>query len=328
MHDKIRWGILGTGNIANIFAADLKQMQDAELIAVGSRDTDNAKSFAEKFSIPNRYASYTDLAKDPNVDVVYVATPHALHKENCLLCLENNKSVLCEKSFTLNANEAKELIDLARKKKLFLMEGMWSRFLPIMQKLYHYIEDGLIGEIQSINADLGFNLPFDPNNRIYNPKLGGGALLDVGIYPISLAFWLMGPPHSIDTMAHLGQTGVDEQACILFGYQGGPIAKLFATIKSETPSEAIILGNKGRIRIHHPMFRPGGITISIIGQKDEYVEIPYEGNGFIHEAEEVMECIRNRKTESSIMPLNETLLIMETMDQIRSKWGLKYPQEN
>lgn len=221
---RTRWGIIGTGNIASQFARGLALLDDAELVAVGSRTAESAHEFGERFGARTRHASYADLASDPDVDAVYIATPHPLHLENTLLGLEAGKAVLCERPFAINAHQAEVMIATARKRGVFLMEAMWTRFLPHMVRLREIVASGAIGELRMLQADFGFRTSFNPQGRLFDPALGGGALLDVGIYPISLASMLLGTPTRVTSMAHLGATGVDEQSAIILGYGGGQLA--------------------------------------------------------------------------------------------------------
>ena len=327
MVDSIRWGILGTGRIANQFAQGLAELSDAELVAVGSRTFQSAQFFAAQYGAPRPHASYQALVRDAEVDVIYVATPNPQHKEHSLLCLEAGKPVLCEKPFALNAREAEDVIRVAREKKLFLMEAMWSRFFPLMAKVRALLADGAIGDLQMLVADLCIRFDFDPLDRRYALELGGGALLDLGVYPISFASMIMGPPSGITSMAHLGETGVDEQAGIVFRYDQGQMSALHTSIRVDSPVEATLLGTKGQIRLHPWWIRPNKLTLSLTGQETTTIEMPYEGNGYQFEAAEVMDCLRANKLESDLMPLDETHLIMQTMDAIRAQWGLKYPVE-
>jgi dihydrodiol dehydrogenase / D-xylose 1-dehydrogenase (NADP) len=329
MEGKIHWGILGTGYIAHQFAEGLKALPDAQLGAVGSRNADRAAGFAARHDIPRSYASYEELAEDPEIDVIYVGTPHPFHKENTLLCLSREKAVLCEKPLTMNAAEAETVVRAARERKLFLMEAMWSRFLPALRKAMQMIETGVIGKVQIVASDFGFAAPFDPKGRLYNPDLGGGSLLDVGIYPVSLASMILGPPERITSMAQFGPTEVDEQSAMIFGYSSGALAVGYATIRCGTHTEATIAGSGGTIRLHAQvgLFRPYRLTLSLSGQEDQVLDMPYEGNGYNYEAAEVMRCLRNARIESEIMPLQESIEILRTMDKIRAQWGLKYPRE-
>ena len=328
MGDKIGWGIMGTGKIAKAFATGLSILPDAVLVGVGARTAETADRFGEQFGVPHRYPSYEGLVNDPDVDVVYVATPHAFHKENMLLGLEANKAILCEKPFTINAKEAEAVIRVAREKKLFLMEAMWTRYIPLVVRLRQLLADGVIGNLQMLEVGLAFVAPRDASLYFFAPHLGGGILLDGGVYAVSIASMLFGgPPARIASMAHLGKTGVDEQSAVIFGYDQGQLAVLYMSFRTSIPPAARIMGSEGRITIHPPVFSPSQLTISRNGEADETIDMPFEGNGLNYEAAEVMRCLRAGQLESGIMPLNETLEIMQTLDQIRSQWGLEYPME-
>jgi len=261
------------------------------------------------------------------VDVIYVATPHIFHKENCRLCLNAGKSVLCEKAFAINAKEATEMIRLAHERRLFLMEAMWTRFLPILAKLRELLAARVIGEVQTLIADLGFRADFNPRSRLFAPELGGGALLDVGVYPISLASMIFGKPVQITGAAQTGATGVDEHSAMILRYPTGQLALLHATLRTNPEGGGVILGTNGRIKIHPPLYQPSGLTVSVKDQADRVIPAEIQGNGYQFEANEVMQCLREGRSESSLMPLHETLTIMETMDELRSQWGLRYPTE-
>jgi len=327
MTNRIRWGILGTGKIAHQFAAALRRLPEAELLAVGSRSAEAAGRFADEFEIARRYPSYTELVRDPEVEVIYVATPHSCHAENTQLALKAGKAVLCEKPFTINAAEAREVIGLARERKLFLMEAMWTRFFPLMAKLRELLDAGAIGEVRQLTADFGFRAEYQDEPRLFGPELGGGALLDVGVYPVSLASMLFGPSGKVVSTANLGPTGVDDEAAMILTHDRGEMAILHTAIRLETAQEAIITGTQGRIRIHSPWWRPTVMTLSREGKSDERLDFPLEGNGYEYEAREVMSCIRGGKLESALMPLDESVSIMRTLDTIRAQWGLKYPME-
>ena len=327
MSEKIRWGILGTGNIARKFAIGLQALDDAALLAVGSRSAESADRFADQFGAPRRHASYAALAADPEVDAIYVATPHSLHKENSLLCLEAGKPVLVEKPFTINAQEARELIDTARSRGVFLMEAMWTRYIPLMVELRRLLAEGAIGEVRMVAADFGYRTRYDPASRAFDPALGGGGLLDVGVYPISLASMIFGNATRIASLAHLGETGVDEQSAFILGYGQGQLAVLYTAVRTTTPQEAEIMGTEGSIRIHAPWWVPKAMTLARPGREPERMEVPFIGNGYNYEAAEVHRCLRAGLLESEVMPLDESLAIMETMDRIRDQWGLRYPME-
>ncbi len=327
MQEKIRWGILGTGNIAHKFATGLSVVDDAELVAIGSRTQESADKFGDEFGAPRRHASYEALANDPEVDAIYVSTPHPFHKENSILCLNGGKAVLCEKPFTINTQEAEAVIAVARAKQLFLMEAMWTRYTPTMVKIRELIGQGAIGEVRMINADFGFCAGFNPKSRAFAPELGGGGLLDVGVYPISLASMLLGEPTEIVSTATLGETGVDEQSVVLLKYAGGQIAITSSAVRTNTPWEAFIMGTEGMIHIPRAWWVPHGFTLKGNGRDDQYFDLPLTGNGYNYEAIEVGRCLRAGELESSVMPLAETLSIMRTMDAARAQWGLVYPTE-
>ena len=327
MNATIRWGILGTGKIARQFAAGLQHLSDAKLTAVGSRTAESATAFGKQFTVPHCHASYEALVREPDVDAIYVATPHSCHRENTLLALAAGKAVLCEKPFTINAREAEEVIAFARTKKLFLMEAMWTRCFPLMAQLRELLAAKALGEVRMLTADFGFRAEYHEEERLFNPAVGGGALLDVGVYPVSLAAMIFGPPTRIVSQARLGQTGVDEEAAILLTHAQGQLAALSTAIRLETAQEAIIMGTTERVRIHSPWWRPAAITIFRADRPDETMEFPFPGDGYQFEAAEVMRCLRAGKLESRVMPLDETLSIMRTLDAIRAQWGLRYPMD-
>lgn len=327
MQQVFRWGILGTGNIAHQFARGLQSVPDGRLVAVGSRSQATADKFGEEFGVERRHPTYEALAADPDVDAIYISTPHSLHRENTLLCLESGKAVLCEKPFAINAREAAEMIRVARERRVFLMEAMWTRFMPALVRTREIIAAGTIGEVRMVAADFGFRARFNPESRLFDPSLGGGALLDVGIYPVSLASMLFGTPDRIAGLAELGETGVDEQGVMILGYKGGPLAVLYTAITTTTPHDAVIMGTQGSIRINAPWWYPKALTLTLSGKEPEILDLPYEGNGYNYEAVEVMSCVRAGKLESEIVPLDETLSIMETLDRIRAQWGLRYPMD-
>ncbi len=365
MSKTIRWGILGTGYIAGEFAQGLKLVPDAQLVAVGSRQIDTAKQFANRFQVPIADGSYEDLV-NRDLDVIYVATPAGRHQEDCLLCLNANKAVVCEKPFTVNAKQAREVIDLARSKQLFCMEAMWMRFMPLIQEVKTMINRGEIGDICMLTADFSVPTAFDPQSRHYDPSLGGGVLLDRGIYALSLAFYLLGHPEQIVSQAAISATQVDDQAAMILKYAQGQLAILSASFRTYSPNEAVIMGTQGRIHIHEPFYRPHKLTTvskfpmatvsntsSPAGLKQKLTQAikqnslvrrlyyqfetllkpaqtvlqPPAGNGYSYEAAEVVRCLQRGEQESKIMPLDETLKIIEAMDAIRQSWNVKYPQD-
>lgn len=328
MAASIRWGILGTGNIAHKFAEGLKSCESAELAAVGSRAQDTADRFGDEFNVPRRHASYEALAADPNVDVIYVSTPHPMHRPNTILCLENGKSVLCEKPFTVNAREAREVVDVARRSGKFLMEAMWTRYLPIIRQAHAWVNEGAIGEVRMVEASFGFRGGTDETSRLMAPELAGGGLLDVGVYPISLASFICGgAPEDIVSMAQLSSTGVDEQAAMVLKYKGGALAVLSCAIRTNTLHTAVIMGTEGMIVIDAQFWCGTTATLDRAGEKPLRKELPLKGNGYNYQADEVAACIRAGKVESDHMTWAESISIMETMDRIRAQWGVKYPME-
>ena len=327
MSENIRWGILGPGGIAYKFADALKAISDAEIIAIGSRDLQRANTFADTFDVPHRHGSYVELANNPEVDVIYIATPHPFHKACAMLCLEAGKAVLCEKPITVDAEQAEELIACAREHKQFLMEAMWTRFIPVMVKVREWLADGVIGEPRMLTADFGNRVVLTPENRkgrLFALELAGGAMLDIGVYTVSLASMVFGAPTKITSLAHIGETGVDEQAAVLLRYDAGQIASLSCAITTRTSQDARIFGTKGSI--HIPDFpRATSATLEVSEKEPVQIEMPFIGNGFEYQILEVMRCLRAGKLESDVMPLDESLSIVKTMDVARAQWGLEYP---
>ena len=321
------WGILGTGNIAHKFTEALITLDNARVIAVGSRSIDTARNFAQSFGIPKVYGSYDELAADPEIDIIYIATPHQLHHENMKLCIMNGKAVLCEKPFTVNAKDAKEIQQLALQENVFVMEAFKTKFLPIIKKVKELIDNNEIGEIKMLKADFGFAGGFNENSRLLNPKLAGGSLLDVGIYPITLATMIFGNnPKTLHSIPHIGKTGVDEQAVIIMGFDEGKLAQVSCAVTTDIKNQAHIIGTKGFIRI--PDFSAATVAeVCVNGMTEQYIKLPHSCNGFEYEAIEVMECMSNGKTQSDIIPLSDTIVILEIMDRLRKEWGLKYPFE-
>ena len=326
MSGKTRWGILGTGSIARKFAEGLKSVKTAELVAVGSRQQGTADKFADEFGAKWRHAGYAALAADEGVDAVYVATPHAMHREDALLCLEAGRAVLCEKPFAINAAQAGEMVSAARRKKVFLMEAMWTRFLPAMVRLRDLLAAGTIGEVRMVAADFGFRAGFNAKGRLFDPALGGGALLDVGVYTVSLASMILGgEPTEVVALGEVGSTGVDEQAAFVLKYGGGPLAVLSTAVRTTTPMEATVIGTEGYVRVPSMWWQASRLVVHTKG--DEVIDLPFAGNGYNYEAEEVGRCLREGKLESEVMPLEETLGVMRTLDRIRAAVGVRYPME-
>jgi predicted dehydrogenase len=357
MPDPIRWGILGAGAIARQFARGLQALPDARLVAVASRTPARLEELSRQFAVERSYGDYSALVADPAVDIVYIATTNQLHREQSLLCLEAGKPVLCEKPFTITAAETREVIEAARRRRLFCMEAMWTRCLPLMRALPGLLETGTIGQIRILHADFGSRPPFAAENRFFNPSLGGGAMLDLGIYLLSFASFLFGAPRDVVSRASIGQTGVDEQASAILSYDGGRLATVSCSMLTPLPNEALIVGSRGQIRVHAPMYRARELSLSVYPERGARERqppggaagtrpgwqragaallaritkpvrpgragstlYPFDGNGYHYEAAEAMRCLRAGELESPIMPLDETLEIMETMDAVRGQW--------
>lgn len=325
---KIRWGIIGTGNIANSFAEGLASAENAEITAVASRTLAAADSFGDKYGIAGRCIGAAQLAGRSDVDAVYVATPHPMHKQDTLDCIAGGKAVLCEKPFSMNAAEASAMIKAARKKKVFLMEAMWTNFFPAMQRVREIIASGSIGEVRLVQSNFCFRAGFNPESRLFSPALGGGALLDVGIYNVSLARMVFGKkPSRISSMAELGSTGVDEQSAVIMGYDGGAMAVLTCAVRTGTGHEAAIYGTEGHIKIPHMFWRPQRIILAAGAEPEREISFELKGNGYNYEADHVGTCLRKGLLESSVVPLAVTLENMQTLDLCRRQWKLVYPME-
>ena len=328
MTDTINWGIIGCGGIAHKFANCIKHVATAELAAVASATPGKAAKFASQFGVDSAYGDYSQLVGRDDIQAVYVATTHNFHYENVKLALEHGKAVLCEKPITVAAWEAQELVALARKQKLFLMEAMWTRFLPAICQVRDWLADGEIGELRQIRADFGFDAPFDPEGRMYNKALAGGALLDAGIYPVSLASMIAGSPVAVEAIADIGSTGVDEQSFYLLRYESGAIASLSASVRAPVDVVAEIIGSEAKITV--PRFLAASSATLHRYKRGETIQRSFpvpDGRGFEYEIQEVVDCLNQGKLESDVMPLDETLSIMQTMDAIRGKIGLVYDND-
>lgn len=323
MTKKIKWGIIGLGKIANKFAEDLMLSSNAILYGVASRDINKAKDFATTFNAIKYYGSYQELANDSEIDIIYIATPHVYHFENTMMCLRNNKAVLCEKPMGMNASEVECMIAETKARNLFLMEGLWTRFIPATERLIKLLEKKTIGEIQSVRADFGFKGDLNYKSRVYDKKLGGGSLLDVGIYPIYLSLLVLGKPAVIEAEASFMKTKVDGSCAMVFKYEKGTKASLASSIENDTPTEAYILGTKGVLKLHKRFHHSEKITITQNGET-EIIEMKYLGNGYLHEIEEVNNCLSKNQTESSKLPLATSLALISVIDRVRTKIGLVY----
>ncbi|MBG0566826.1 Gfo/Idh/MocA family protein [Actinoplanes aureus] len=320
----VRWGILGPGGIASTFAADLPLVPGAELAAVGSRSLASAQAFAERHGFARAHGSYAELAADDGVDVVYVATPHAFHLEGATLCVEAGKAVLVEKPITLDLPSAAQLVQAARTRGVFLMEAMWMRLNPAIRKIAELVEEGAIGSISAIHADFGLQGPFATSHRLRDPALGGGALLDLGVYPIHLTHLILGAPAIAHAWAHLTPEGVDENTGVLLGYSSGAVAALTCSINGASRNTASITGTDGRIDLPEGFMVPRSFVLHRPGKAPETFELPFEGNGYQFEAAEVQRCLLADELESPLMSHDTTLEVMNLLDTLRDQIGVVY----
>jgi predicted dehydrogenase len=323
----VRWGIIGTGGIAHVFVSDL-MAAGFTVTAVGSRRADKARDFAQQYGIPHAHGSYAELVADPEVDAIYVATPHPMHVTDATLALSAGKHVLVEKPFTLNAADAASIVDLAAAQGLVVLEAMWTRFLPHMVRLRELIADGVIGEVRTVIADHNQSLPTDPQHRLQNPDLGGGALLDLGIYPVSFAWDMLGEPSSVMAISSPTPTGVDRQTAILLGYENGQQAVLHTALDTAGPNTAVVIGSKGWVAIDSVFYTPTTFTVfATDGSVIERFDGRGDGSGKQFEAWELERRVTEGVSADTVLPPSETVSIMRTLDEVRSQIGLVYPSE-
>ena len=328
MTELIRWGILATGSIAHLFTNDLVQ-NGHTVQAVGSRSQASADAFAAEFTIPTAHASYAELVNDPNVDVIYVSTPHPFHAEHATLALNAGKHVLIEKPIALNAREARQIVDLAASKNLLVLEAMWTRFLPHMARIREILDAGTLGEVRSVLADHTQDLPDDSAHRLNALALGGGALLDLGVYPVNFAHAVFGEPETVLASASFKATGADAQVATIFRYAGGQIATTFSASDTLGPTEASIIGTEGRIDIDAVWYSPTGFRVldNVGIVLETFVPVEITGRGMHFEAVEAETLIRAGRISSDIMPAEESVAVMTTLDAVRDQIGLRYPGE-
>jgi predicted dehydrogenase len=328
MSQPIRWGILATGGIANSFAEDLALLPDAQIAAVGSRTKEAAGAFAARHRIPRAYGSWSALADDPEIDVIYVATPHSHHHAAASACLRAGKAVLCEKAFTLDTATAEDLFAQARTAGVFIMEAMWMRINPVIRRIGELVGSGAIGEVTHVGADFGLNGPIPPGHRLRAPELGGGAVLDLGVYTVTFAQLFLGVPDHVSAFASLTPEGTDENTAIILGYDSGAVATLQCGFVGATAQQAVITGTEGRIEVDRHFYKPAGFTlVTADGTRHgevTRVELPIRGNGLGYQAEEVMRCLRAGELESPLIPHSATLEVMRTMDAVRAQIGVSY----
>jgi predicted dehydrogenase len=324
--EQIRWGIVGPGRIAEKLVEDLAFVDGARATAVASRDLARAQDFARRHELDRAYGSYAELLADPDVDVVYVATPHAQHAAVARAAIHAGKALLVEKSFTATSAGAAEVVDLARATGTFVMEAMWTRFQPAVVAMCELVRDGAIGEVRSVQADLGVRRDFDPSDRLFSLELGGGALLDLGVYVVSFAQLLLGTPDSVQAVGSLFATGVDAEASLLLGYEDGRSASLVTSLRNALPGQARVFGTDGWIdvlpRFHHPQT----IVLHRAGAEPEQITRPQLGGGYSHELIEVVECLRAARTESTVMPLADTLAVQDVLQQAADQIGVRHAE--
>ena len=318
----IRWGIIGLGKIANKFATDLASIEHVELVAVASRNIQNANNFAEKYNAKKAYSSYEELAKDTNVDAVYIATPHSFHKEHAILCLQNKKAVLCEKPFAMNLSEVTEMIQVAKENNVLLMEALWSFFLPHFTYVLDIVKSEKFGKLKSLEADFGFHTPYNTNNRLFKKELGGGSLLDIGIYPIFAALATLGEPDAIDASATFFENGADASCEMVFQYENAK-AILKSTLLKETPSVAILKFDKAIVKLNSQFHQSSSITI-IQNNTEEIINFDFKTIGYNYETEHFNNLLRAGEKESNIMTFEFSKNLINTLDKVREIIGLTY----
>jgi predicted dehydrogenase len=337
--ERIRWGIAGTGMIARDFARDLALVEDAELVAVGSRAAASAEAFGTEFGVPRRHASYPALAADPDVDVVYVASPHTGHLAHTLLFLGAGKHVLCEKPLAVNAAQGRAMAAAASRAGRFLMEAVWSRFTPGYRALRSVLDGGEIGDVLLVEAEFGFRADFDPAHRLFNPDLAGGSVLDIGIYPVQFAHLLLGAPDAVAASGILGPTGVDEHVVAILRYAGGALAVATSSLRADLPGAARIVGTLGSVELPGSMWAPETVVVRppaaphrIGGTQGEpaparTIDTPLDGVGLHYQVRHVHDRLRAGHLDSDVMPLAESVRIAETLDAIRAAVGVRYPED-
>jgi len=325
MEKKYKWGILAPGKMSAKFTRGLKLLDNAELFAVGSRDEERAKKFAGEFGFKKYYGSYEELAADKDVDVIYIASPHSHHYEHVMLCLRHKKAVICEKAFAMNSREAEEMVNEAKKQKVFLMEALWPPFQPMYIKTKEVIDSGIAGRIIHLNARFGFQAPYDPSDRKFNLDLGGGSLLDIGIYAVIDALWFIGVPDEITAVASFAGTGSEDSISIIFRYKDGRMANLYSSFRTAAGIGCDLLCEKGNVIFSRSRDMSQCLTVALNGEeKREYSLLP-DGMGYQFEASEVMKCLENGKYESKIVPLSFSINLMKTLDRIREAAGIAFP---
>lgn len=322
----VRWGVVGPGRIASGVAKDFPHVPGAELVAVASRSADRAKAFAAEFGASRVHDSYQGIVDDPEVDVLYVATPHPQHRAVTLAALRAGKAVLVEKAFTVTPAATREIVDVARAAGVFAMEAMWTRFQPAVVRLRELVADGAIGDVRAVQGELGVDAPTDPDDRFYNPAIGGGALFDLSVYPISFAQMVLGTPDTVTAHGLLDARGVDVEEAVQLGWADGRTASLFTSLRCATPGQMRVFGTAGWIDVPPRFHHPDAIVLHRAGAEPEEIRTGHAGGGYAHELIEVTECIAAGRTESAVMPLADTVAVQDVMGQVADQLGM-VPQE-
>lgn len=321
------WGILAPGKMSAKFTSGLKLLKNAGLYAVGSRDATRAERFAKDHGFRKSYGSYEALAEDPDVDIVYIASPHSFHYEHAMLCLKNKKAVICEKAFALNSRQVREMVAEARKQNVFLMEALWPPFQPFYKKAVEIVASGVAGKIIHLTGYFSFNPPYDPNDRKFNTALGGGSLLDIGIYPVIDALTFMGIPDDIKATASFGPSGSEDSISIIFRYNDGRMATVYSSFKTNVGIGCDLLCENANITLSRGRDMNQRVILDRFGkEKEEFVFSP-PAMGYHWEAEEVMKCLDESRTESGIVPLSFSIDLIRTLDRIREAAGITFPGE-
>ena len=321
---EIRWGILGAGGIAATVSADIAATDGNVLQAVGARDASRAAAFAERFGIARSYGSYAELVADADVDVVYIATTHGQHHEHALLALRSGKPVLVEKAFTLNTRQAREVVDEARRRGLFCMEAMWMRLNPLIRAAVDLANSGRIGAVTGVRADLSRHFAYDPAHRLFDLSAGGGALLDLGVYPATFAWLVLGWPSVVQATGSLAATGSDLTVALQWGYPDGRVAQIYSSAAGPSPFAALITGTDGWISVQPRVHRPQRLVIFAENAEEIVDGEPEPGNGYRRQVAEVAMRLRRGERESPFVPLDETVALLEVIDEARVQLGVRY----
>jgi predicted dehydrogenase len=322
----VRWGIVGPGRIASKVTADFPYVPGAEAVAVASRSIDRAKAFAAEFGLARAHGSYRDILDDPDVDALYIATPHPQHRAVALAALRAGKAVMVEKAFTVTPGATREIAALAAEKGVFAMEAMWTRFQPAVVRMRELIADGAVGEVRALQVDLGVRNPLEPGDRFLDPALGGGALFDLTVYPISFAQMVLGTPTAVDARGVVTAEGVDLEESVVLAFASGATAALTTTLRCATPGQARVFGTEGWIDVLPRFHHPDTIVLHREGRQPEEITLPHTGGGYCHELIEVTECVAAGRTGSAVMPLADTVVVQDVMDEVAARLGMT-PQE-